>query len=142
MAIFLLTRYAGPAWSFLRGSVALFAGLVLAAQVLATPSSAEDRRIERLIAQVAVRADILFIRNGQVHDAQAAVDHLRLKWRRGREAITTAEEFVTVLASRSSVSGKPYLIRFSDGREVTAQAWLMEELRRADAQAPGKSNKP
>jgi hypothetical protein len=48
------------------------------------------------------------------------------------EHVTTARQFIDEIASRSSTSGQPYLIRFADGRSVSAAQFLGDELQRMD----------
>jgi hypothetical protein len=55
---------------------------------------------------------------------------MRDKWNAQKSKVKTAEDFIEYCASRSSVSGKPYLIRFKDGREIESGAFLREELKK------------
>ena len=90
----------------------------------------ETQKIERLIQAVAELKDATFVRNGKEHSAPDAAKHMRDKWHAARKHIKTAEDFIEKAASRSSVSGKPYLIRFKDGREVESGTFLREELKK------------
>lgn len=69
-----------------------------------------------------------FVRNGNEFSASAAADHLRTKLRHGSSRISTAEEFIDHLVSRSSMSGTPYRVRLADGREMAAAQWLHGQL--------------
>ncbi|HEV8110343.1 MAG TPA: DUF5329 family protein [Burkholderiales bacterium] len=89
----------------------------------------EARKIEHLIAAVAQLGNAKFIRNGAAYDARKAADHLRLKLREAGERVETAEDFIVLCASRSSVSGKPYEIVFDDGERVTSEAFLRAKLK-------------
>jgi hypothetical protein len=91
-------------------------------------SATADREIDHLLATVA-QSDCVFVRNGREHDAAAASDHLALKRRRGKRYYSTADEFVDRLASKSSWSGKPYIIS-CDGEEQTANEWFSAALER------------
>ncbi len=95
----------------------------------------EPAKIERLIQAVAELANATFIRNGAEYDAREAADHLRMKWRAAGDQIATAEQFIEAIASRSSMSGKPYLIRLCDGSEVPAGDYLRQRLGEIDATA-------
>lgn len=90
--------------------------------------AAETRKTEWLINRVAALEEAVFIRNGDSHSPREAADHLRYKWEKAGSRVNTAEEFVEKVASRSYLSGRPYLIRFPDGRtEPTAEVfkrWL------------------
>ena len=74
-----------------------------------------------------------FVRNGKVHEAADAEQHLRLKLRRGKAYVSSAEEFIDRLASASSWSGEPYSVRCPDQPERPASKWLRELLERQRA---------
>jgi hypothetical protein len=65
-----------------------------------------------------------FIRNGKAHDASEAAAHLAFKYARAKSRVSTAEDFIKRVASKSSVSGKEYLIQYPDGTVVTAFEFL------------------
>jgi hypothetical protein len=92
----------------------------------------ENDRIEALLAAIA-SSGIVFIRNGSDHSASDAADHLRNKWSRAGDRVTTAESFIDVLGSTSSQSGEPYRVRLPDGTERDAGPWLHEQLATIDA---------
>jgi hypothetical protein len=78
----------------------------------------------------------VFIRNGSEHTAAEAVAHLRLKWSNAGGHVRTAEDFIRYCASKSSMTGIKYRIRFSDGREMDAGDYFHEQLRRIEATPP------
>ena len=111
------------------------ATLLLVAAALRAPAQArgaltEDEKIERLIRSIADLKDATFIRNGDEHTAAEAADHLRTKWQRGKKHVKTADDFIEKIASKSSISGKPYTIRFKDGKEVESGTYLRDELKK------------
>src|SRR5438105_157904 len=81
----------------------------------------ENQKIESLISSVENLKDAKFIRNGKEYDSKAAADHMRNKWRYARGRIKTARDFIQLVASKSSESGQPYMIRFKDGKEVASE---------------------
>jgi hypothetical protein len=93
-----------------------------------TPPLSEEEKIGRLIKLVA-DSKVSFIRNGKEHTPAEAADHLRTKRKYAGDKIRTARDFIEQLASKSSASGKPYLIRTAEGKEVPAGEWLSERLR-------------
>lgn len=97
-------------------------------------STAERARIEYLLAVVASLHDAQFIRNGTAYDSAAAVEHMRLKLSAAGSRVRTAEDFINSCASVSSVSGRPYEIRFADGRVVTSGDFLRQKLMEFDKQ--------
>jgi len=102
--------------------------------LLAAPApTPEAQKIEALIQAVAALQGAVFIRNGTEHTPAEAAEHLRLKWRNAGKRVKTAPEFIQHCASGSSMSGRPYEIRFKDGHTVLSRDWLWTELRRMEA---------
>jgi hypothetical protein len=120
--------------AYLSCFIALTWALPLAASG-AKPLS-ETEKIEALIGTVAQLHDAVFVRNGATHDARAAADHLRKKWNAQKSDIKTARDFIRLAGSVSSMSGKPYLIRFKDGHEVKSADFLSAELDKLEGRAP------
>jgi len=89
---------------------------------------AEEKQIEALIAAIERMADTTFIRNGRSYGAAAAAEFLRRKWRHREAEVGSADDFIEKVASFSSTTGQPYLIRFSDGRETPCATFLRTEL--------------
>jgi hypothetical protein len=103
--------------------------------VQAAPTAAEMARIERLLGALGTRRDLRMIRNGSEYDCDTAVTFLRRKLASMGDEVKTAEDFIERIASRSSTSGKPYLVRLSDGKEITAGEFLRLELVRLERPA-------
>jgi len=99
-------------------------------------AATEAQKIELLIQSVEQMKNAKFVRNGVEYDANAAGEHLRMKLRAAGSNVKTANDFIRLCASKSSVSGKPYQIRFSDGRVVTSGAFLRQKLK--ELNSPGK----
>ncbi len=83
--------------------------------------------IEHLLTTVG-NSDCVFIRNGKRHDAEDAEDHLRMKYRRGKRYAPTTEAFIERLASKSSMSKKPYQIECPGTEAVPSGEWLSQRL--------------
>lgn len=92
----------------------------------------EKGKIESLIHQVEALQGAKFIRNGKSYDSTDAAKFLRGKWDSKAKEIETAEDFIQKVASVSSTSGQPYLIRFSDGHEVKCGDYLRGLLKKAE----------
>ena len=73
-----------------------------------------------------------FIRNDKLYSADNAVSHLKLKYSKTKSRVKTAEDFITYVASSSSISGKEYLLRYPHGTAVTAAAFLTESLHKLE----------
>ena len=96
------------------------------------PDPAEIQKIEILIKQVRALKDARFIRNGASYSADNAATLLRRKWQANESNVKTARDFIDKVASFSGTSGKPYRIRFKDGREIESQEFLVAELRKIE----------
>ena len=92
----------------------------------------ETEKIEQLIAHIGSREGAIFIRNEKEHTAAEAAEHLRSKWKAAGGRVSTAREFVERVATKSSLSGEPYLIRMRDGSEVFSGQYLGEVLDRIE----------
>ena len=104
----------------------------IAADQPALKKLTEVEKIEHLIRTVDELKDATFIRNGKEYDCHAAAKHMRDKWEHGKDQIKTASDFIEKAASKSIASGKPYLIRFKDGREVQSGTFLRDELKKLE----------
>jgi hypothetical protein len=112
----------------------LFLGMALPTIVAGqTAPAAERQKIESLIKQVSELKDAKFIRNGSTHDVSTAVRFLRGKWEANDVDVKTAKDFIDKVASASGTSGKPYLIRFNDGRQTRSRDFLLAELRKLES---------
>ena len=89
----------------------------------------ETQKIEALIQNVRDSKDATFIRNGSAYNSKSAAIFLRRKWQANQSAVKTARDFIDKVASFSGTSGKPYLIRFKDGREVHSRDFLLARLK-------------
>jgi hypothetical protein len=88
----------------------------------------EKEKIEFLISYVESLPGAVFIRNGKSHTPAEAAGHLRTKLRSSRRCMSTAEDFIKLCASQSSITGRNYIIRFSDGRSYEAGSYLRKVL--------------
>jgi hypothetical protein len=96
----------------------------------------EGARIEYLIASVEALEGAKFIRNGREYEARTASNHLRLKLRGVGDRVKTAGDFITLCASKSSMSGEPYLIRLADGTTVKAEVFFRDKLKEIATDSP------
>lgn len=73
-------------------------------------------------------SDCVFVRNGKEYGAEDAEAHLRMKYKRGKRYAPTTEKFIERLASKSSMSKKPYFIECTDDERVPSGQWLTQLL--------------
>jgi hypothetical protein len=100
-------------------------------QILAAESL--DDSIKFLLDYVA-KSDATFIRNGQAHTPQEAVNHIKAKYEHFKNEIKTPEDFIRLAASKSLQTGKPYLVRTRDGKETRLDEWLAQALKQHRAE--------
>lgn len=98
----------------------------------ANPALSEAAKIEHLIKHVENLPDAVFIRNGSKYSAANAAKFLRGKRDAHADDAKTAANFIIKLASVSSTSGKPYLIRFKDGTEKPCSEVLKAQLQKLE----------
>jgi hypothetical protein len=121
-----------------RLSILTFAFLLSSVVGIAPPlycqtlPSAEKQKIEALIKSIGSMSDAQFIRNGSAYDAKTAATFLQRKWQANDAEVKTARDFIDKVATLSGTSGKPYLIRFQDGRELKSRDFLLAELKKIE----------
>ena len=117
----------------LRAVMAAFATLILAVvfstAVIAAPPAATIREVDHLFAYLK-SSGCKFNRNGAWSTAKEAVEHLKTKYDYllERDLVTSTESFIERGASKSSVSGKPYLVQCGDTAAAESEEWFMAEL--------------
>lgn len=83
---------------------------------------------------------ITFIRNGEEQDGAWAKKHLTEKLKQVTPQVTTADDFITQIASTSRETGRPYLIKTSDGKKLKASVWMKKKLAEINSkETPGKN---
>ncbi len=102
--------------------LALFSGAVSA------QDNIEKKKIEFLISSVENLKGVKFIRNGSEHNGKEAAQHLRMKLQNVL-VVETADDFIRLCASKSSVTGKPYMIKLSDGKTIKSEKYFREKLK-------------
>jgi len=116
----------------------LWTGIALAVTSLALSATPQvDAEIDQLLEALKT-SGCKFQRNGTWHDAPRAAAHLASKRDYYRLRIHSAEDFIRLAGSESSMSGKAYRVACPDKPEVDSKAWLETELRgiRAKAAVP------
>jgi len=92
----------------------------------------EEQKIDHLILFIRNLKGATFIRNGSEHSASAAADHLQMKREKAGTRIKTAKDFIDKVATKSSISGEYYMIRFANGKEFPAYMVLSNELKKLE----------
>lgn len=108
----------------------MFCLILLTNSIAQTPKT-ELEKIEALIAYVAT-IDGTFIRNGNQYSSADAASHLKLKLSKAGNRVKTAKDFIDHIGSKSSVSGKPYEVKFKNGNTIQLRDLLYNELRKLE----------
>lgn len=105
--------------------------LVLVPPLAAAPLS-EKQKIDHLLRTIE-QAGIRFIRNGIEYDGKKARQHMELKLGKAGGRIKTADQFITYLATKSSMTGRPYYVVLADGRKLPSATWLRGVLKELES---------
>lgn len=98
----------------------------------ATPLAQDEKIIQCLIGYIR-DSKLIFIRNGQEHDSVSGADHISSKYAQLKNGISSPEDFIDRAASKSMMSGQPYLVKFPDGSLQEVSNLLRVELKRCKA---------
>jgi len=109
--------------------IAAFVMLALFSGSLIAQDNIEKKKIEFLISSVENLKGAIFIRNGSEHDGKAAAEHLRMKLKTAGGYVKTADDFIRLCASKSYITGKPYMIRLSNGKTIKSEEYFREKLK-------------
>lgn len=108
--------------------------ILIAAVSPAFASESLDQTIAYLINYVE-KSNATFIRNDATHTPAEAAQHVRAKYQHFKNQIKTPEDFIRLSASKSLLTGKPYLVRTIDRKETPLENWLTAALKEHRAAA-------
>ncbi|MDP1727009.1 MAG: DUF5329 family protein [Bacteroidota bacterium] len=96
----------------------------------------EEQKITQLINYIE-KLDAKFIRNGSEYTPVDAAKHLRMKREKAGKKIKTAKDFIDCIASKSSMSGEPYQIKYANGLKLNVRDVLYYELKKVESKHAG-----
>ena len=73
------------------------------------------------------QSECTFTRNGKHYDSLEAREHIEKKYAYYKERMTTAEDFILYSATKSSITGEPYMV-ICNGVNMATSDWLNAEL--------------
>jgi hypothetical protein len=110
--------------------VAAFVILALFCGAVSAQDNIEKKKIEFLLSSVENLKGAKFIRNGsEYNDGKAAAEHLRMKLKTAGSRVKTADDFIRLCASQSYLTGRPYMIRLSNGKTIKSEEYFREKLK-------------
>ncbi|HEX5057436.1 MAG TPA: DUF5329 family protein [Gammaproteobacteria bacterium] len=107
--------------------------LLPALSLAADRDALESRKIDYLIEAIEHLDNAQFIRNGKALHGRVASNNFRLKLKKPRCDVSTAQDFIRICAAASWASGRPYEIRFADGTVMLAKDYLRQKLSKFEA---------
>jgi hypothetical protein len=94
----------------------------------ASVAPATQLEIEHLLNFIR-NSSCIIDRNGKTYAADKAISHIEKKYAYFEDDIETTEDFIELSASKSTMSGKYYMVRCGDGEQIRTREWLMQELK-------------
>jgi len=119
-------------------ATALLTSLLLCTPALgkSEQGSEVDATVQYLIGYVSA-SGLTFIRNGSSYPSAEAAEHMNAKYRHFENDIETPEDFIERCASKSLISGQPYLVIDERGEKIRTSDWLRAVLSQYRAQNAG-----
>lgn len=68
-------------------------------------------------------------RNGTTYEGVDAVSHIKRKYKYFKEEINTTEQFILLSATKSTMSGKFYMVQCGETKPQKTKEWLLKELK-------------
>jgi hypothetical protein len=88
----------------------------------------EQEKIQYLLATIAQSRNCVFIRNGKSYSPKEAANHMEMKWKKHQDKITSAMDFIDIVATKSNLTQQPYLIQHDTGRVEELGTYLKKVL--------------
>ena len=102
--------------------------IIVVSRVVALLQTADEIRG---LLEFVENSDCTFVRNGAEYSGPRARAHLeqKLNYLESKNRVKSAEDFIDLAATKSSMSGRAYEVRCSEGTQP-AGIWLHRELQR------------
>ena len=101
-------------------------------------STERENEIQHLLAFI-YDSGCTFIRNNDEHPATKAKSHIERKYNYVKSRVSSTEDFIKYAATKSSMSGKHYMVRCNGEKQASSQ-WLLDELAAYRQHQPGYNN--
>jgi len=116
-----------PAMRFMATVLLTSVLLLTPAMGKSEPGAALDTTVQYLIEYVS-GSGLTFIRNASSYSSAEAAEHMNAKYQHFKNDIETPEDFIERCASKSLISGKPYLVIDERGEKIRTSEWLNAAL--------------
>ena len=100
------------------------------AGIISTPAFCSDMQneIDHLLKFVE-NTDCQYERNNTLHSGKDAAEHIKKKYDYFKKKIDSTEKFIELSATKSTMSGKFYMILCKGNSKIRSQDWLLQELK-------------
>lgn len=102
--------------------------LLLSTLCLAQTSLANPLEIKQLLNFIE-QSNCIYQRNGDDYTGKEALEHIKKKYNYFIDDIKTTEDFIRLSATKSTISGKPYMVKCEGQAIITSEQWLLEALK-------------
>ena len=98
--------------------------------VISVPVFASDIQTEiNHLLEFLQNSECQFERNGKIHSGKNTVNHVRKKYNYFKNKIDSTEKFIEYSATKSTMSGKYYMVLCKDEPKAITRDWLLQELK-------------
>ena len=112
----------------MRGTYFLMVIMVISSMAFADDATKTDAEIIFIIDHVK-NSSFIFIRNGKEHSAEDAYRHMMKKYKYFKDKINSAEAFIELTLTKSTITGKKYKIKLSGSKILLSQDYFLEKLK-------------
>lgn len=106
-----------------------FIGLFICRAVIADVPAEQLKEVDYLMAFIE-KSGCVINRNGTDYPAENGISHIKMKYDHFREDIKSSEEFIEYAATKSTMSGKYYMVTCPGKEAVPTKDWLLTELKK------------
>ena len=105
--------------------------LLLLLLLVCMPALADTASEIKHLMNYVKKTECTYIRNGSEHSGADAAAHIRKKYDyfNNKGKIKTAEDFIRLSATESTISGRKYMIQCPGQPKVESGKWLLKELK-------------
>ena len=110
----------------------MFKKLFLLLSLMFIPALADTQSEIAHLLNYIKKTECAYIRNGTEHNGVDAAAHIQKKYDyfNDKGQVKTAEDFIRLSATKSTMSGKKYMIHCPGEAKVESGKWLLAELKR------------
>ena len=98
--------------------------------IVSVPVFASDMQSEiNYLLAFLENSECQYERNGKIHTGKDTLNHVKKKYKYFKNKIDSTEKFIEYSATKSTLSGKYYMVLCKDSPKVKTQDWLLQELK-------------